>query len=144
MIARLDNFSVSNMFGCCSKTATSPHDQDVAAPVPALEEAKDKRLSIEVPPFVLGLRWRSAAHTRSRALVQEQQIGLLTGHKPINHDSNKEPMPAKSRSIRSYAMYIIWLCTGTCARSVFCALVLSAPVPADCSLTRDAMQAGCS
>jgi hypothetical protein len=51
MIARLDNFSVSNMFGCCSKTA-SPHDQDVAAPIPALEESKDKRLSIEVPPSV--------------------------------------------------------------------------------------------
>jgi hypothetical protein len=75
--------------------------------------------------------------------VQEQQIGLLTGHKPINHGSNKESMPAKSRSIRSYIMYTIWLCTGTCARSIFCALVL-ASVSADCSLTRGAMQAGCS
>jgi hypothetical protein len=43
---------------------------------------------------------------------QDQKIGLLSGRKPINQDPDSE-QPKKRRSVRSYAMYIIWLCTGT-------------------------------
>jgi hypothetical protein len=43
---------------------------------------------------------------------QDQKIGLLSGRKPINQDPGSE-QPKKRRSVRSYAMYIIWLCTGT-------------------------------
>ncbi len=45
-------------------------------------------------------------------MLQDQKIGLLSGRKPINQDPDSE-QPKKRRSVRSYAMYIIWLCTGT-------------------------------
>ncbi|ELR15277.1 Hypothetical protein ACA1_220160 [Acanthamoeba castellanii str. Neff] len=90
MVGWLETFSVADLFGRCFGGKTKAPGKDGDAPVPILEaeENPKQRLSIE-----------------------DQKIGLLSGRKPINQDPGSE-QPKKRRSVRSYAMYIIWLCTG--------------------------------